>query len=146
MEKNIFVVQEQTDLERCYPVIKELRPHLEFVDYVNIYNQSRAADGYQMIAYEVQGHIVAVMGYRFLWDFVRGQHLYIDDLVSTGSSRSLGYGTELLKYAETIAEQAGCKTLRLCTGLENERGVQFYERNHWTKRAYAYVKKIKISE
>jgi hypothetical protein len=32
--------------------------------------------------------------------------------------------------------------LRLCTGIENLRGVEFYERNGWTKRAYAYTKKI----
>ena len=35
-----------------------------------------------------------------------------------------------------------CKSLRLCTGIENERGVNFYERSGWTKRAFAYTKKM----
>lgn len=35
-----------------------------------------------------------------------------------------------------------CKSLRLCTGIENDRGVKFYEKNNWVKRAYAFTKKI----
>jgi len=142
METRIFVVQSQSDLERCYPIMKELRPHLGFDDYVLIYEQAHASDGYEIVAIESKDKILAAMGYRFLSDYVRGKHVYIDDLVSTESSRSEGLGAELLKYAERIAEANGCKSLRLCTGIENERGIQFYDRNGWTKRAYAYAKKV----
>ncbi len=90
--KRVFTVSNRNDLERCYPVMKELRPHLSFEDYISIYDQS--------------------------------------------------HGAELLKYAENIARDQGCKSLRLCTGIENGRGVQFYDRNGWTKRAYAYTKKL----
>lgn len=38
-----------------------------------------------------------------------------------------------------------CQVLRLCTGIENERGAQFYEKNNWAKRAYAYTKKLNTS-
>lgn len=71
MEKQIFIVQTKAELERCYPVTKELRPHLSFEEYVSIYEQAHASDGYEMVAVEVQGQIIAVMGYRFLSDFVR---------------------------------------------------------------------------
>jgi GNAT superfamily N-acetyltransferase len=142
VQKKFFIVQDKIDLERCYPVIKELRPHLDFTQFLDIYECARAADGYEIVACEVQGQIVAVMGYRFLWDFVRGKHVYVDDLVSAENHRSFGYGSELLKFAETIAKKAGCKALRLCTGIENELGIKFYDRNGWTKRAFAYVKKI----
>lgn len=123
MEKRIFTVKNENDLERCYPIIKELRPHLNFENYIYIYKESKRADDYQIVAYEENGQILAVMGFRFLWDFVRGNHLYIDDLVATENSRSKGLGANLLKYAEDIARQRGCKSLRLCTGVENERGV-----------------------
>lgn len=142
MQKKLFVVQEREDLNRCYSVMKELRPHLSFEDYLHIYDQAHKADGYQIAAIEAEGHIVALMGYRFLWDYVRGRHVYIDDLVSTAAARSQGYGAELLRYAEVIAHENGCAVLRLCTGLENEGGIRFYDRNGWIKRAYAYVKKI----
>lgn len=144
MEKRIFTVKTRVDLERCYPVIRELRPHLSFDDYISIYEESHAADGYEIVAIENKGQILAVMGYRFLSDFVRGKHVYIDDLVSTESARSQGLGAELLKFAEKITESTGCKSLRLCTGIENDRGVKFYDRNGWTKRAFAYTKKLTI--
>ena len=142
MKNRIFVVKNKNDLERCYPVMKELRPHLSFEDYIAIYNDSHATDGYEIVALEDQGQILALMGYRFLSDFVRGKHVYIDDLVSTEKARSRGLGAELLNFAEEIAQNSRCKSLRLCTGIENERGIKFYERNGWTKRAYAYTKKL----
>lgn len=142
MNKRIFSVEDDSDLDRCFPIIRELRPHLELDEYKEIFRNAHASDGYQIIALEVQGQIIAAMGCRFLSDFVRGKHLYIDDLIASESVRSQGLGAELLKHAEVIALMSDCKTLRLCTGIENERGVQFYERNGWTKRAFAYTKKI----
>lgn len=142
MEKRIFTVKNKNELERCYPVMKELRPNLSFEDYISIYNESHTADGYEIVAVGDKGQILAVMGYRFLSDYVRGKHVYVDDLVSTEKARSQGLGAELLKFAEKIAESNGCKSLRLCTGIENERGVKFYDRNGWTRRAFAYTKKL----
>ncbi|WP_413612748.1 GNAT family N-acetyltransferase [Bdellovibrio sp. HCB-110] len=142
MNKRTFTVKGKTDLERCYPIMKELRPHLSFEEYIAIYNEAHIADGYEIVAIEDKGQIMAVMGYRFLSDYVRGRHVYVDDLVSTEKARSQGLGAELLKFAEEIAKASGCNTLRLCTGIENVRGVKFYERNGWTKRAFAYTKKL----
>jgi len=142
MDRRIFTAQSKADLERCFPVMKELRPHLSIEEFFSIYDQAHFADGYEIVAIEEQGQIMAVMGYLFLSDFVRGKHVYIDDLVATESARSLGMGAELLKFAEKIAAETQCKALRLCTGIENERGVRFYERNGWTKRAYAFAKKL----
>lgn len=142
MEQRIFTVKNKTDLERCYPVMKELRPHLCFEDYVSIYEESHRADDYEIVALEKDGQILAVMGYRFLSDFIRGKHVYVDDLATSEKVRSQGYGAALLKFAEDIARTNGCASLRLCTGIENDRGMQFYDRNGWIKRAYAYTKKL----
>lgn len=142
MGKRLFTIKDKKDLERCYPVMKELRPHLNFEDYISIYDDSHKANGYEIVAVEQDGQILAVMGYRFLSDYVRGKHIYIDDLVATENSRSKGLGAELLKFAEDVAQKNNCKSLRLCTGIENEGGVKFYDRNGWTKRAFAYTKKL----
>ena len=142
MSLHLFTVKKSEDLERCFPVMKELRPHLSYDEFISIYQDLQKSDGYELVAFEKGEQILALMGYRFLSDFVRGRHLYIDDLVSTESSRSQGLGAKLLIYAEEIAKQNKCKVFRLCTGVENERGVKFYEKNNWTKRAYAYAKKI----
>ncbi len=143
MGKRVFTVSSRVDLERCYPLMKELRPHLSYEDYLTIYDDAHSTGGYEIVAIEENGEILAVMGYRFLSDFVRGKHLYIDDLVTAEKARSKGWGRELLRFAEELAYTNGCKSLRLCTGVENERGVSFYERNGWVKRAFAFTKKLK---
>jgi len=130
-------------IERLYPVIKELRPDLNFPDFMRHYQAARAADGYELVMLvDGENKILAVMGYRVLHDFVHGRHLYIDDLVITESERSRGWGSKLLSHAEVIARELGCANLRLCTGVENDRGKTFYERNGWKLRAVAYKKQV----
>lgn len=142
MAIHIVVAKSTIELTDCFPVVKELRPHLALEDFLSIYKQANQADGYTVVLVKENSRIVAMMGYRILFDLVRGKHVYIDDLVSTESMRSKGIGAELLQYAEQIAKQEGCETLRLCTGIENESGVRFYEKNGWKQRAFAYTKKI----
>ncbi|OQW46760.1 MAG: hypothetical protein A4S09_02290 [Proteobacteria bacterium SG_bin7] len=138
----IFRAKDKNDLERCYPVMKELRGELSFNDYMEIYEHAHSADGYEIVGIESDGKVSAVMGYRVLHDYVHGKHLYIDDLVSTESQRSKGLGAELLGHAENLAKELGCKGLRLCTGIDNELGKKFYERHNWKLRAVAYKKKL----
>ncbi len=142
MNRKILIVKNRSELEKCFPVMKELRPHLTFADFISIYEDAHRNDGYEIVAIEDDNNILAIMGYRILSDYVRGKHVYIDDLVSSESVRSKGLGAELLRYAEGVARDLNLKTLRLCTGIENDRGVSFYERNGWIKRAFAYTKKL----
>lgn len=142
MNETIYKVETELELIECFPVLQELRPHLKFEEFLDIYKHSQKHDGYEIIGIRKNNEVVAIMGYRILYDFVRGRHLYIDDLVTTEKVRSIGLGAKLLKYAEELAPKLGCKVLRLCTGIENEKGIKFYEKNNWTKRAYAYTKKI----
>lgn len=135
-----FTVKTKADLERCFPVMKELRPHLNIERYIQIYNEAHAADGYEIVAIEEDGKILALMGYRLLSDFVRGKHIYIDDLISSESARSKGYGAKLLQYAESLSKEMNLSTLRLCAALSNDRGMKFYEREGWAKIAFAYTK------
>lgn len=141
-EFQIFKAKDKNDLERCYPIMKELRTELSFNDYMEIYEQAHSADGYEIVGIESDVKVAAVMGYRVLHDYVHGKHLYIDDLVSTESQRSNGLGAQLLAFADNLAKELGCKGLRLCTGIDNELGKKFYERHNWKLRAVAYKKKL----
>ena len=143
MEKIKFIkAKDKSDLVRFYPVMKELRPDLSYGDYLNIYEEAHIKDGYQIVGVESGSHILAVMGYRVLTDFVHGRHLYIDDLVASALHRSKGYGAKLLTYAEEISRELGCKSLRLCAGIDNEAGQKFYEREGWNLKAVVYKKKL----
>lgn len=142
MAQQIVVIQSQSELEQVYPLMKELRPHITLQNFLDIYQQSHKTTGYEIAALKQDNQILAIMGYRILFDYVHGKHCYIDDLVSSEQQRSKGYGAQLLKYAEQFAQSNGCTGLRLCTGIENERGKKFYEKNGWNLRAIVYKKKV----
>jgi GNAT superfamily N-acetyltransferase len=130
------------DLEQAYEVMKELRPHVSYDDFTRLTVLAQAADGYRLVGREHNGKLIAVMGCRILHDLVHGSHLYIDDLVTTSEARSQGHGAELLRFAEGEARRLGLSGLRLCTGIENEDGKRFYEREGWALRAVAFKKKV----
>ena len=132
-------------LDQAFLVLKELRPHLTRESYNQIYQAARRSDHYTFVGVFEEGRCTALMGYRILYDFVHGKHLYIDDLVVTKASRSQGMGAELLRYAEEKAWETQCVGLRLCTGVDNEPGRRFYEREHWELKAVAYKKKVDVS-
>ncbi len=135
-------LQVPDDLSRAYAVIKELRPHMSEAEFSSLVKLAVAADGYRLVGRESGGDLLAVMGYRILHDLVHGSHMYIDDLVTIQAARSEGHGAELLRYAEAEARRLGLSNMRLCTGVENEAGKRFYEREGWEARAVAYKKKV----
>lgn len=136
----------QPALDNAFEVLKQLRPHLNLAGFHQIYDAAQKADGYTLVGYYrgPQGaeECLGVMGYRILHDFVRGAHLYIDDLVTAEAARSQGIGAKLLGYAEKETARRKLKDLRLCAVLENESGLRFYGREGWTRRAYAFTKRL----
>ena len=141
--KTFVTLNSREELERGYKVLKELRTELSLSEFHAIYDQAHSRDGFQLVAaFDSESNITGVMGFRVLFDFVHGKHLYIDDLVTTEAMRGSGVGAQLLKEAERIAKGQGCVALRLCTGTANERGKKFYEREGWNLRSVAYKKKL----
>ncbi len=138
-------ITSKTGLEKALGVLKELRPQLDLPAFERLYRAAHEADGYTLVGLfsSAQSEApIAVMGYRVLHDFAHGRHLYVDDLVTTAHSRSCGAGAALLKFSEEEAARLECNALRLCTGIENERGKKFYEREGWMLRAVAYKKPL----
>ena len=130
------------DLEVGYRLLSELRTGLERGEFKRVYDAARAADGYQLWGAFVQDVCVGVMGLRTLHDYVHGKHLYIDDLVVTKERRSLGVGAQFLKHAEELAAKTSCRGLRLSTGIDNNGGRKFYEREGWILRSVTFKKKF----
>ena len=132
----------EPDFRSAFPVLQELRAGLEYDHFREIYGASRTNDGYTLVGIREGSGWAALMGYRTLWDFVHGKHLYVDDLVVTEAARSRGLGARLLRYAEARAAETGCTLVRLCTGVQNTRGMRFYEREAMEMRAVVYKKKV----
>jgi GNAT superfamily N-acetyltransferase len=141
-DRRIEAIEMPDGLDRVFPVVKELRPHLDLADFKRLTMLAHAGDGYRVVVAEVRGEIVGMMGYRILHDLTHGSHLYIDDLVTARDARSQGHGAALLKFAEAEARRLGLNGLRLCTGSDNSEAKRFYEREGWTERAVVFKKKV----
>lgn len=132
------VLQSPEELKSVFPLMKQLREHLSEEQFVSLIGLAMKESRYQLLGFFENGKCQGLMGYRILTDLVHGRHLYIDDLVVDQNLRSKGLGAKLLSKAKDIAKSENCKRLRLCTGAENDRGKNFYERNGWKLRAVVY--------
>jgi GNAT superfamily N-acetyltransferase len=133
-------LETESDMAMGFRVLKELRKEITEGEFQTVFQKASEMDGYTMVGAFIDNELIAVMGYRFLFDFVRKKHLYIDDLVTTESMRSKGIGSKLLKYAENVALDQQCSVVRLCAHIDNKSGQNFYERELWNRRSIAYQK------
>lgn len=136
-------IQTQDELKKIYPLILQLRDHLSLESFLILFKQANSANNYTLLAIEDKNEeYIAAMGYRIITDFIHGKHLYIDDLITNVNHRSKGIGAKLLEVASTIAADNKCNNLRLCTGIQNDAGKKFYEKNGWQLKAVVYKKKL----
>lgn len=129
------------DLRLAFAVVSQLRTHIDFETYQRLIHKMKD-EAYELWVFEEDSEIKGIMSLRPYTDFVRGTHLYIDDLVVDEKFRSQKIGAKLLALAEEETKKRGLPSLRLACALSNTGGMKFYEREGWTKRSYSYVKKI----
>lgn len=132
------LIETSDQAQKVYPVMRELRENLAPEDFLELLEAAQTESGYRLIGAFDGETCLGLMGYRILTDFVHGRHLYIDDLVTTTEARSQGLGSSFLERAKHIAKNENCQRLRLCTGVANDRGRSFYEKNGWALRAVVY--------
>ena len=109
----------------CFPVLRQLRPHLEedaFVARIRL----QEAEGYRLAYLEQDGAVRAVAGFRFMENLYSGRVLYVDDLVTDGVARSAGYGGSLFDWLVALARERGCQTLELDSGVQRFDAHRFY--------------------
>lgn len=143
MHDKLRDVETVEQLRACYPVMKELRPHLksedDFVTRVTRMN----GQGYRILAAWDEGEVVALAGYRLEENLVYGRFLYVDDLVAGEKTRGQGWGARLLERLTVVADQAECAKLVLDTGLANARAQRFYFREGLMTDAMRFGKFLK---
>jgi hypothetical protein len=91
-DHQIAIAKTRADVRRCFPVMRELRPHFKKADKFvqQVLRQQRG--GYLLAFLEAGGEVRAVAGYRFLESLFAGKFLYVDDLVTCDRDRSRGFG------------------------------------------------------
>ena len=84
------------EIMRCFNTLSELRTNLTESEFLTTVHRMET-EGYRLAYTEGDDGIVAVCGYRIYSNFFMGKHLYVDDLVTSASTRSRGHGENMIK-------------------------------------------------
>ena len=130
------------DIARCFTVMAHLRPHLlakEFASRV----EAQKAQGYRLAYLEDERAVVAVAGFRVMEMLATGRTLYVDDLVTDETRRSLGHGKAILDWLQEYAREAGCETFSLDSGSHRQEAHAFYFRERMRVTSFHFAKTLK---
>ena len=137
----IRVAETDADIDRCFPVMSKLRPHLARVAFVETVR--RQSEGGFVLAYLSVGEVIhSVAGFRQIDNLVGGRILYVDDLVTDDAARSRGYGKALLDWLAERARAAGCQFLELDSGVQRFDAHRFYFVNRMHISSYHFRLKL----
>lgn len=126
----------------AFPVMNQLRTHLDEDTYIQMVTEM-SKQGYRLFALIDGNKVCAVTGVINWINLYNGNHIYVYDLVTDDESRSKGYGEALLSYIHKLAEDLGCSSVALSSGLQRKDAHRFYEERMGYKRtSYAFVKEL----
>ena len=137
----IALAESEVEIDRCFPIMLELRPHLvrsEFVQQVQRQNQT----GYQLAFLEAGATMRAVAGFRLSECLASGKFLYVDDLVTRSSDRSHGYGETLFQWLVDYAKAHHCQQLKLDSGVQRFAAHRFYLRQRMEITSHHFALKL----
>jgi len=129
------------EIRTCYPVIRELRPHLGEEEFLSKVRSLEAA-GYRLAAMGNAQGKVAVAGFRLGESLAWGHYLSVDDLVTLSNQRSKGYGALLLNWLRNYGARQGCRQLHLDSGIQRIEAHRFYAREGMTQASLHFIRII----
>jgi GNAT superfamily N-acetyltransferase len=135
----IFLAETAQEIAECYPVIKQLRPHLSLDAFLQAVSEL-FNDGYQLAYLKPDTQIVAVAGFRYGQSLAWGRYLYVDDLITDEAARSQGFGKQLLDWLIAEAKRHDCDQLHLDSGVQRKDAHRFYAREGMVFSSHHYTK------
>lgn len=127
MQPQLYFPAVSEEISRCFPVFKELRPHLDEVDFVAQVCRQMAAS-YQIIGLMQAGLVVSAAGYRLAEHLAWGKILYVDDLATLSAYRGQGCAQKLLAWLINYARAQQCQGLHLDSGHQRHSAHKLYHK------------------
>lgn len=138
---NIQELTTETEWRQVFPVMKELRTHLDPETFLELVKEMRK-EGYHLFALEEDGEILAVAGVTIRTTLYYGKHLFIHDLVTQKDHRSQGCGKRLLSHVEEWGRRRGCGSVALTSNWTRQDAHRFYEEKMEYDRVSFVFRKI----
>jgi GNAT superfamily N-acetyltransferase len=128
----------ESEIKATFPVMKQLRSHLNEDQYLTAVNRQRHTDNYHVVAVIEDDDVKCVAGYRVSECLAYGRFLYVDDLVTDENSRSANYGKQLMDWLSEEAKSLGCRQLHLDSGVQRHSAHRFYLRERMDITAFHF--------
>jgi len=140
----ISELQSQKEILEAFPVMNQLRTHLDEKAYLDLVTEAKEKDMYRLFALYDQREIVAVTGFKPMITLYYGRFVWVCDLVTDKNKRSNGYGEKLLAYVHEWAKENAYESVALSSGLQRTDAHRFYEEKmDYDKVSYVFKKPLK---
>ena len=138
---SIHIADRDEQIERCFSVMVQLRPHLKPEAFVETVRRQQAG-GYRLAYLEDAGTGNAVAGFRVNECLSRGKFMYVDDLVTDAPERSKGYGDQLFDWLVDRARSEKCDQFHLDSGVTLFGAHRFYLRKRMDILSHHFAMKL----
>lgn len=123
--KKIKIAESDEEIQACYAVMAELRPHIDSGEFLERVKRQQANAGYRMVYLDEKG-VKSVGGFRVNEWLAGGKYLEIEDLVSKSDERSKNYGGELFDWIVDFAGKEKCDQVKLVSSVVRFGAHRFY--------------------
>lgn len=120
-------LQSESEIMRAFPVMKQLRTHLDEDTFLELVLEAQAKDHYKIFALIDEGEVVAVTGFKTMITLYYGRFVWVCDLVTDRNKRSQGYGEKLLTFVHEWAKEYNYESVALSSGIQRADAHDFYE-------------------
>ncbi|MFB5282147.1 GNAT family N-acetyltransferase [Peribacillus sp. Hz7] len=137
-------LQTRDEIIKAFPVMRQLRTHLDEGSYLELVSEAQEKEGYKMFALFDGNDIVAVIGFRPMITLYYGRFIWVCDLVTDANKRSKGYGEKLLSYIHKWTNANKYESVALSSGLQRIDAHRFYENKmDYNKVSYIFKADLK---
>lgn len=137
-------LQLKDEIMQAFPVMKQLRTHLDENTYVELVTEAMEKDMYRLFALYDREEIVAVTGFKPMITLYYGRFVWVCDLVTSESKRSNGHGEKLLSFVHEWARENEYENVALSSGLKRTETHRFYEEKmDYDKVSYVFKTALK---
>ncbi|POZ61134.1 GNAT family N-acetyltransferase [Chromobacterium alticapitis] len=143
MSLEIRDIDTSEGLRACFPLMRQLRPHLSGPDELVERWERQRREGYRLLGLYQDERLVALAGWRPTENLVHGRHMYVDDLVTDESCRGQKLGEALLNHLRRLAGRHDCAKLLLDTPMANTLGHRFYYRQGLVATALRFLQPLR---
>ena len=124
----IHQLRSDDEIKAAFPLMLQLRDRLHADTFLQEVRRQQA-QGYELIGAFADGRLVALAGVRRTHTLSRGEHLFLDDLVTDAAVQGHGYGSVLVRWLAVRAAAEGIPRLHLDSRISAK---GFYERLGFT--------------